>query len=83
MDDVYVDIREQNESISKYFPNKDFVSIDTLLNCIDDLDYQLNKLQEELDELKESESEKQEKGVWNMFDIQYKEQRLREMEGLE
>lgn len=82
MNDVYVDIREQNESIQKCFPKKDFVSIDELLNTIDDLQYQIDKLQEEVDELNESEHEKQEKGVWEMFDLQYKENRMREMEGL-
>lgn len=82
MEKVFVDIREENESIQKCFPKKDFVSIDELLDTIDDLLYQVNKLQEEIDELNETEHEKQEKGVWEMFDLQYKENRLREMEGL-
>ena len=82
MDNIYVDIREQNESIQKQFPNKDFVSIDNILDVIDDLVYQIDKMQEEIDELNETKYEKQEKGVWEMFDLQYKENRLREMEGL-
>jgi len=83
MRDVYVDIREETESIKKQFPCKDFVSIDDLLDAIDDLQYEIDKLQEEIDEANETEHEKQEKGVYEMIDLQYKENKLREMEGLE
>ena len=69
MENIYVDIREENESIRELFNDKDFVSIDTLLNTIDDLLYQINELKEEPEE---------DIDVWNKYDMQYKQ--LREME---
>ena len=68
MEDVYVDIREENESIRDLFNDKDFVSVDTLLDTIDDLLYQINELKEEPEE---------DIDVWNKYDIQYKQ--LKEM----
>ena len=69
MENVYVDIRKENETIREYFYDKDFVSIDTLLNSIDDLLFQIEKMKEE----KEPDED-----TWNKYDMQY----LREMEGL-
>ena len=69
MDNIYVDIREENESIRDLFNDKDFVSVDTLLDTIDDLLYQINELKEEPEE---------DIDVWNKYDMQYKQ--LREME---
>ena len=69
MENIYVDIREENESIRDLFNDKDFVSVDTLLDTIDDLLYQINELKEEPEE---------DIDVWNKYDIQYKQ--LREME---
>lgn len=76
---VYVDIRNENDSIKDLF-SKDFVSVDDLLDCIDDLNYQLDKLKEEIEDLQNPDENK---GVYEMFDLQYKEQRMREMEGLD
>ena len=81
MSDIYVDIRKENESIRELFNDKDFVSIDTLLDVIDELKYELDKKQETIDEL--TEGNKENNSVWEMFDLQYKEKRLREMEGLD
>lgn len=69
MENVYVDIRKENETIREYFYDKDFVSIDTLLNAIDDLLFQIGKMKEE----KEPDED-----TWNKYDMQY----LREMEGV-
>ena len=69
MDNIYVDIREENESIRDLFNDKDFVSVDTLLDTIDDLLYQINELKEEPEE---------DIDTWNKYDMQYKQ--LREME---
>lgn len=69
MTDIYVDIREENESIRDLFNDKDFVSVDTLLDTIDDLLYQINELKEEPEE---------DIDTWNKYDMQYKQ--LREME---
>lgn len=41
MDEVYIDIRKENGWIKKYFNNADFVSIAKLLNCIEELDSDL------------------------------------------
>ena len=79
MENVYVDIRNENEDIRKIFLDKDFVSVDTLLDTIDDLNYQINQLKEEIEDLQNPDENK---GVYEMFDLQYKEQRLREMEGV-
>ena len=51
------------------FNDKDFVSVDTLLDTIDDLLYQINELKEEPEE---------DIDTWNKYDMQYKQ--LREME---
>ena len=61
----------------------DMISIDALLNRFEDALDIIDRLQEEIDELNETEHEKRERGVWEMFDLQYKEKRMREMEGLE
>lgn len=53
MDNVYIDKRELNGWIAKYFPTKDLISIDDLLGCIEDLDSEKEKLIDEIDRLKE------------------------------
>lgn len=50
MDEVYIDMRKQNRWISKYF-NKDLVSVDELLGCIEDLDGEIDHLKERIEEL--------------------------------
>lgn len=52
MNEVYIDIRKENEWIRKYF-NTDFVSIDNLLSIIEDLDTEIGMLKEKLNESKE------------------------------
>ena len=51
MNEVYIDMRKENKWISKYF-TKDLVSIDELLNCIEDLDSKISDLELEIEELK-------------------------------
>ena len=41
MSEVYIDMRKENEWIRKYF-TKDLVSIDDLLNVIEELDSEVN-----------------------------------------
>ena len=53
MKKILVDIREENEIIRDYFKNKDLVSVDDLLNAIDDLIYERNNLEEKLEDKKE------------------------------
>lgn len=51
MNEVYIDMRYQNDWIKKYF-NVDFVSIEQLISCIEDLDGEIEELKEQIDELK-------------------------------
>lgn len=51
MNEVYIDMRKQNRWISKYF-TKDLVSVSDLLDCIEDLDSENEKLKLEIEELK-------------------------------
>ena len=50
MNEVFVDIRKENQWIRKYF-DTDFVSIDRLLACIEDLDGEIEHQKEIIREL--------------------------------
>ena len=52
MNEVYIDIRKENEWIRKYF-NTDFVSIEQLLATIEDLDGEIENLKEKYEDLEE------------------------------
>lgn len=47
---IYVNMKEQNKWVAKYF-DKDLVTIDELLSCIEDLDVEKDVLQEKVAEL--------------------------------
>lgn len=49
---VYVNMKEINEDIADYFDGKDLVTIDELLDGIDNLLYEVKHLQEEMDDYK-------------------------------
>lgn len=51
MNEVFIDMRKENEWIKKYF-NADFVSIEQLLGCIEDLDLEIDNLKGKIEELK-------------------------------
>lgn len=51
MDEVFIDMRKQNRWIQKYFANKDLVSVDDLLNCIEDLDGEIDHWKEKYEDL--------------------------------
>lgn len=51
MEKVMVDIRDENEVIREVFENKDLVSVDEMLNTIDDLKYQIECLKEKIEDL--------------------------------
>ena len=53
MDEVFIDMRYQNDWIKKYF-NADFVSVSQLIGCIEDLADKVEHLEEEKEELKEN-----------------------------
>ncbi len=56
MNEVFIDMRYQNDWIKKYF-NADFVSIEQLIGCIEDLDSEIEELKEKIRELNEPEDE--------------------------
>lgn len=47
---ILVDIREEHISIRNYFKDKDLVSVEDLLEAIDNLIYEKDILEEELEE---------------------------------
>lgn len=49
MNEVYILKDELNSWISKYF-NKDLISIDDLISCIEDLDEEVDELREQLED---------------------------------
>lgn len=44
---IYLKTSELNTWISKYFPNKDLITIEDLIGCIEDLDGEIEHLKEE------------------------------------
>lgn len=49
MKDLFIDIRNENEIITKYF-NKDLVSVDELLGAIEDLKLEVERLNEQIED---------------------------------
>ena len=49
MNEVYILKDDLNSWISKYF-NKDLISIDDLISCIEDLDGEIDELREQLED---------------------------------
>lgn len=52
MDEVFIDIRNENKWIQKYFTT-DFVSIENLLGVIQDLDEEVEELKYKIKELED------------------------------
>lgn len=52
MDEVYIDMRNENKWIRKYF-DKDWVSIEELLATIEDLDSEIENWKEKYEDLEE------------------------------
>lgn len=46
MKDIFIDIRKEGKAIQEYFENKDYVTIEDLLNAVDDLIYEKNSDEE-------------------------------------
>lgn len=67
MEDIYVDIRNANDWIKKYF-NSDFVSVDQLISCIEDLDSEVEVLKEQIEEYEKTEEERYENYLSNKAD---------------
>lgn len=52
MEEIYVDLRMQNEWIKDEFPNQDFASISDLIGKIEDLLGDKKRIEKELEEFK-------------------------------
>lgn len=50
MNEVFIDMRKENEWVRKYF-NADFVSIDNLISCIENLDSEIEHLKENQEDI--------------------------------
>lgn len=50
MNEVFIDMRKENEWIKKHF-NADFVSIDQLISCIENLDSEIEHLKENQEDI--------------------------------
>ena len=57
MNEVYVKKENLGRWIAKYFNKDDLISIDDLLECIEELDSELEHLKEEFEDYKENVAE--------------------------
>lgn len=53
MEKVYILKEDVNKWIGKYFGNKDFVSVDELLDIIENLDDEVTYLKEQIEDIKQ------------------------------
>lgn len=51
MKKILIDIREENTKIKDYFKNKDLVSVEELLNAVDDLICERDNLEEKVEDM--------------------------------
>ena len=51
MNEIYIDIRNENEWIKKYFDNKDLVTISELLDVIEELDSDIANLKMQIEDM--------------------------------
>lgn len=70
MDKVLVDIRDENKWIKRHLPEKDMVSVDELLNAIEDMDDEISNLKEMIDDL-EGEIDEYRKNFNDQIDTYY------------
>ena len=49
MKDIYIDIREENDTIKNYF-KKDLVSIEAMLSAIEELKWEIDRLNEQIED---------------------------------
>lgn len=53
MENVYIKTEDTNKWIAKYFNNKDLISIDDLLDLIEELDSEVEYLKDKIKEMEE------------------------------
>lgn len=52
MKDIYINLRTQSKTIKENFKNKDFISVDELLDKFEDLIFELEAVKEEYNDFK-------------------------------
>lgn len=57
MNDVYIKATDINTWISKYFKNQDLISVGDLIGCIENLDMEIDRLKEELEDEKQDKED--------------------------
>ena len=75
MEEIFIDIRQQNEWIRKYY-EKDLIKLDELFGLIEDLDYEIDILRERIDDLNKSKEEKDDEYSWRLADEINDERRI-------
>lgn len=68
MNEVFIDMRKQNRWVQKYFKNKDLVSVEELISCIEDLDSEIDTLNEQLREATKTDEERYDEYLWEEAD---------------
>ena len=68
MSELFIDMRKENEWIRKHF-DADYVSVEAVLNLIEDLDAEIDHLREEVEEVKKSDNEKYEEWLSERADL--------------
>lgn len=51
---ILINIKDENEWIKKHFDNKDLVTIEEIFGVIEDLDFEVDKLNEQLEDFKQN-----------------------------
>lgn len=70
MENVLIDIRELNEDITKYFKNKDYVTLKEMFDSIDELLYEIRYLEEKIEEIEQDrDSNYKPIGPYEMYGI--------------
>lgn len=65
MENVYIKTEQLNYWIAKYFKNKDIISIDDLIGCIENLDEDNESLKIKIEDLENEIAEaKENKNLW-------------------
>lgn len=57
MNEVYIRTIDLNTWVAKYFDKQDLISIDDLIGCIEDLDSEVEKLKEKIEDIEQDKKD--------------------------
>ena len=57
MDEIYIKTSYLNSTIAKYFEGRDLITVEDLLSRIEDFDYEIENLKEQIEEYENEDSE--------------------------